>query len=1334
MNLKTFLWTSCLLLLAFAGKAQQNENANNETIKWYLEKEHPFSNGIENREIANGENFDVACDFDFNDFANSIIAVTPDNETIRSNGFAVDKSDLSGFQLTEIHSGRQRRLRLLLFDTTLASSIITINFKNIGSEIPPSFSGFTNNSNLANKLGLNRGLTKEDIGRTFKVSCETTFDSLDLAEIAIFQNCCNDSDFTVSPLTSNIGNPNGNCLSTCYRDTITWVGTDRCGNNSIPISIYIDFVDYRASTWFVRGEEENIIGITGEAYFDSKCNDNLQPSFFIVTPCNDTITDRISNNIEDFSNFNESCIGSTTTLYLTLENSYEYPGIPRTTSISYTNIGTTNPLEIEFNNNEQNKKLAKKLGLEDSIFLTPEDFGRTFCIPIGTTFKEIDDVITVENTCNASDLIGIGRPPNNRILNTNLASRRNSMGIRDSIYWELSDNCGIVALSPSIYLEFLDSDDVKWFIDQKSPLTNQVYREISNGSSFDVTCFFNFSNFTDFIFAVTPCGDTLSGSDIKTNIDGIQDFNQLSICSDQGVIELSLFENNNELVNPISIYFNSLGTGDIPTLKEFSINNNLANKLGLDRTFLSENDIGKTFQISCETIIDSVDLIGIVIFENGCNATDLVGVGRPPKGSRLSSSSSLAISRNSTNACPLDSIYWVSEPDGCGNMSKPVSIFLEVIDTIPPIFTSIPPDITIQESSFNQLTNPTIAECNGYELNVVENVQRLPNINQNIFTRTWTATDDCGNTATATQKITILLESTDNCRTDCELQLPCPEDMYVVIPKGSNNIPITWTPPLPIQTNCVMETTECDPNPIVGYQYIGAFQGSKYYLSDNRDDVEDAIAAATAKGGHLLTIDNGDENNFIQENISEIVHIGINDLAQEGIFKKTDGTMPTYLNWGSFFLNNQENNYAIFQPWNGTWSLVNKWVYKHFVLEIPCNTETPPIVLSQTSGPMNGTEMGAGTYSISYEAEVCNSKANCDFTLKVVEAADCGNDCQGVPYCESEGINPWEEWIAHVGLGNIQHTSNKEGFGDFTNLSTTLAAGQRYDMSITANFSWQNTPNYLQVWIDFNRNDQFEATELVRQEILQVLPNFERIRNRQFSINVPSGIQTGATRMRISLNRGSASNPCGDITYGEVEDYSILLENRSQSRAIPMNQFRFTAFASGLKTEVQWVSNMGYKSSYFEIQRSIDGRSFTTIGQVDNASANEEIVSYQFRDEAPTFGVNYYRIKQLHTDASFLITAPQKVKFGNKSNSFTIFPNPAKKELFLSVKKANAATATIQLFNLLGQAESIPQIREVTPELLKLDIANISSGIYYLMVKIDGQTLKTKKVYIDQQE
>jgi subtilase family serine protease len=137
-------------------------------------------------------------------------------------------------------------------------------------------------------------------------------------------------------------------------------------------------------------------------------------------------------------------------------------------------------------------------------------------------------------------------------------------------------------------------------------------------------------------------------------------------------------------------------------------------------------------------------------------------------------------------------------------------------------------------------------------------------------------------------------------------------------------------------------------------------------------------------------------------------------------------------------------------------------------------------------------------------------------------------------YCASKGNAPWTEWIANVQFGTINNTSSKEGYGNFTSQTTTVAKGTSYPLSILQGFSWAADPTNAtqqgKVWIDYNQNGTFEANELAASTTRTTATA---------NITIPTTALTGATRMRVSLKTIGAPTACEVFDKGEVEDYSV---------------------------------------------------------------------------------------------------------------------------------------------------------------------------------------------------
>ena len=136
-------------------------------------------------------------------------------------------------------------------------------------------------------------------------------------------------------------------------------------------------------------------------------------------------------------------------------------------------------------------------------------------------------------------------------------------------------------------------------------------------------------------------------------------------------------------------------------------------------------------------------------------------------------------------------------------------------------------------------------------------------------------------------------------------------------------------------------------------------------------------------------------------------------------------------------------------------------------------------------------------------------------------------------YCNSNG-NTGKEYINTVKIGTINNVSgNNNGYGNFTSLSTTLATGSSVTITITPAWNGMSVNEAYAVWIDYNKNGNFESNELA----------FSKSKSKSTSVSgsfvIPSTALSGNTRMRVSMKYNAIPTACEVFTNGEVEDYTV---------------------------------------------------------------------------------------------------------------------------------------------------------------------------------------------------
>ena len=141
-------------------------------------------------------------------------------------------------------------------------------------------------------------------------------------------------------------------------------------------------------------------------------------------------------------------------------------------------------------------------------------------------------------------------------------------------------------------------------------------------------------------------------------------------------------------------------------------------------------------------------------------------------------------------------------------------------------------------------------------------------------------------------------------------------------------------------------------------------------------------------------------------------------------------------------------------------------------------------------------------------------------------------------YCTPTGaLNcaSFDDYIENVTFGTINNTTacGSGGYTVFTTPVPTVNPGATYPNSVTVGVA----DDLVSVWVDFNRNNTFDASEYVALSA----PNASLVCTG--NIAVPAGASVGTTRMRVRtiwLSQPASGTACTATgTWGEVEDYTI---------------------------------------------------------------------------------------------------------------------------------------------------------------------------------------------------
>lgn len=266
--------------------------------------------------------------------------------------------------------------------------------------------------------------------------------------------------------------------------------------------------------------------------------------------------------------------------------------------------------------------------------------------------------------------------------------------------------------------------------------------------------------------------------------------------------------------------------------------------------------------------------------------------------------------------------------------------------------------------------------------------------------------------------------------------------------------------------------------------------------------------------------------------------------------------------------------------------------------------------------------------------------------------ADCTVEAQFVelpfpaPYCNVNFTSSVEP-ISRVIFGGIDNASSAVVGGspaleNFLSVSGTVSQGGVYDMAVEGNTDGNYTAK-IRVFFDWNRDGVFDdATEGYN---LSDLVNSTGADGKQATgqVQVPTDAWLGETRMRIVKNFSSVPLPCHSGSWGQAEDYTIVINDDPLPQPeLDVDKFalNITAMAGTTGTDTLQISNVGEAGSRLEyqIRRALAGPAAVTQADMRRNTGTNDAA--KFDPSAPAQASAHHDLK---SDAAAYHTPPATV-------------------------------------------------------------------------------------------
>ncbi|HSC53897.1 MAG TPA: T9SS type A sorting domain-containing protein [Phnomibacter sp.] len=205
------------------------------------------------------------------------------------------------------------------------------------------------------------------------------------------------------------------------------------------------------------------------------------------------------------------------------------------------------------------------------------------------------------------------------------------------------------------------------------------------------------------------------------------------------------------------------------------------------------------------------------------------------------------------------------------------------------------------------------------------------------------------------------------------------------------------------------------------------------------------------------------------------------------------------------------------------------------------------------------------------------------------------------------------------------------------------------------------------------------------------------------------------------------------ISWGiNLQLHVYPLVSNNQACALPVSFGKLTGRLSNKTSVLSWNTYAEIDNRGFEIERSIDGLKYATIGKVATKAMNGNHsggLSYAFTDESPMQGQNLYRIKQIDKSGAFAYSNTISVFTPNQSSRHILsyYPNPTSGNLVIEFTQSMSGKANIQIADASGKIALQTKTSITNSRNTVVNVTSLKPGIYLLKLTEDNGTVSTIK-------
>jgi hypothetical protein len=299
------------------------------------------------------------------------------------------------------------------------------------------------------------------------------------------------------------------------------------------------------------------------------------------------------------------------------------------------------------------------------------------------------------------------------------------------------------------------------------------------------------------------------------------------------------------------------------------------------------------------------------------------------------------------------------------------------------------------------------------------------------------------------------------------------------------------------------------------------------------------------------------------------------------------------------------------------------------IIEFVYQQEAGSVELNSSGGAAIGittTATGGGSFLSLSDAGTNPSVSSTVETLNIGVRPATGQIYRWIPYCTASGTNTTGEKISNFTYNTINNNSSSTAvYENFSNTSTTVYLYPNSTLPFSTTISSFLPTDEVKIFIDFNHDGDFtDAGETVYTSTGPLASG--TITGNIVIPAISSSVLAGRTRLRIRLHdtgNGPNATSCGTSTTGQVEDYSMDIQNCVE--ATISSQPQNTAICNGGNGSI----TIGITGTNLTYQWQISTNGGSSFTDLTNNSTYSGVTSKTLNITGAALSMNNYQYRVL---------------------------------------------------------------------------------------------------------